>query len=137
MISDTLATLGAFVGAEDFEKATFEWQADEQSAPVKFEITYKKEATVADFEYINMAGRGGENNSLMARTVHRLVRLVSVNGEKPEGNGQLPLASCESLKPSLLLAFFLAIGGGNGRGKPPAKAPAKKAPAKKVPARKV
>lgn len=133
MILDTLTTLGAFVGAEGFENTSFEWQPDADSAPVKFEIAYKKEATVADFEFINMAGRGAENNSVMARTVHRLVRVVSVNGEKADGDGQLPLASCETLKPALLLAFFLAIGGSKARGKPPGKAPAAKSRKRQAP----
>src|SRR5690606_1352425 len=101
--------LGAFVGPEGFEKTAFEWAPAEGADPVKFDISVKKEATVADFEFINMQDQGADDRSVMARTIHRMVRIHAVNGEKADVD-QLPLADCARRKPGLLLAFFGAIG---------------------------
>lgn len=109
MINDLLSSIGAFVGPEGFEKTAFEWAPTKGADPVKFDISVKKEATVADFEFINMQDQGEDDRSVMARTIHRMVRIHAVNGEKADVD-QLPLADCARLKPGLLLAFFGAIG---------------------------
>lgn len=128
-----LHSIGAFVGTEEFRKTDFEWTPDiEGATPVKFEIGVKKEATVADFEFINMSDQYETDRSVMARTVHRMVRLYSVNGEKSE-EPKIPLEECAMLKPGLLLAFFAAIGGlkkTGGKILPKARARASRAKAK-------
>ena len=109
MIIDQLNTLGAFVTLDGFTETSFEWTPDHGGDPVKFDIAVKQEASVADFEFVNMRDQDAPDRSVMARSVHRLVRVIAVNGEKAD-EGQLSLEDCNKLKPSLLLAFFIAIG---------------------------
>ena len=109
MILDQLSNLGALVGPEGYEKTTAEWTPSEGADPVVFDISVKTEATVADFEFINMAGRGTDDHSVMARAVHRMVRFHKIGGE-PTEEEKLPLDDCARLKPDLLLTLFISIG---------------------------
>lgn len=108
MFLEKLTSLGAFVGKEDFVGASFEWAPDSDSKPVKFDISIKKELTVADFEFINFGEIGSDDQSVMARRVHRLVRVNAVDGVAV-GAEQLPLDQVKQFKPSLLMSFIVAL----------------------------
>lgn len=104
-----LANLGAFVGPEVYEDTDVTWAPTSEAEPVKFEVSVKKESSVSDFEFINMKDAGLDDRSTMARSVHRLVKIRTIGGEKAE-HERLSLDDCMRLKPSLLLALFIAIG---------------------------
>ena len=129
MILDQLGNIGALVSEEGYRTTSFEWTPADGADPVKFDSSVKREPTVADFEFINMQDIGADDRSVMARSVHRMVRIDKINGEKTDQQ-KLSLEDCSRLKPNLLLALFVAIG--DTAKKPPAKTPARKAPARKT-----
>lgn len=108
MFIEKLSSLGALVGPEEFVKTDFEWAPEEGADPVKFEILVKKEITVADYEAIQFGELGGDDASIMARRISRLVRVISVAGEKvPEE--RISIEDAKRLKPSLMMAFIMAV----------------------------
>lgn len=108
MFLDQMASIGAFVGKEEFIKTEFEWSPEEGVDPVKFEISVKKEITVADWEFIQFGELNQDNQSLMARRVSKLVRIHAINGVSVP-NEQMSIEDAKRLKPSLLMAFVFAL----------------------------
>lgn len=129
-----LNSVGAIV-SEGFDPATVEWTPKLGDKPIVFEISVKKEESVADFEFINMTAIAEDNRSVMARSIHRLVRFHSVGGNKAEQE-QLPLEDCYQLKPGLLLALFVKIGNAKKPQAPATKPRARRKPTAKTSARK-
>lgn len=107
MSLDILKSLGAFVSDAQFEKKEVEWRPTEDADPVVYEISVKKESTVADVEFMTV-GNDDEEDSFFAKTVHRRVRINSIDGTDV-GSFQLPYDEVKRLKPTLLMAFMFAI----------------------------
>lgn len=104
-----LESLGAFRGAEKFADEEFDWTPEGSDTPVKFKIKVKLEPSAADFEFVRFSGIGNEDSSGFARQVHRLVRIVSVDGVEVDDDGRLTDEQAQRLTPSLLMAFTEAM----------------------------
>src|SRR3546814_3555745 len=91
------------------EKTAVEWDCGEQDGqPVSgFDIFVKREQSAADWEFITIQGlaktQGDGDHNIMARRVHRLVRLGD------DGPEVIPFDVALAWKPEFLLSLCTAI----------------------------
>lgn len=108
MTIDILSAMGAFVGPESFIRKSFDWRLNDDSPVVHYEVSIKKEPTVADIEFFTVGDLASDDRSIMARRVHKLVRINKID-DKDVGSFQIPHDNVKQLQPSLLMKFIAAI----------------------------
>lgn len=109
MILKKLEQLGAIIGPDQFVKKECSFIPPGSDDAFKFDIFVKLEMSAADYEFINVESAGHDDRHLMARRIHRMVRVLDGDGSDDTALVRIPFETASRFALPLQVAMCLCI----------------------------
>lgn len=109
MILKKLEQLGAIIGPDQFVKKECAFIPPGSEDVFKFDIFVKLEMSAADYEFINVESAGLDDRHLMARRIHRMVRVLDGDGSDESAMVRIPFETASRFSLPLQVAMCLCI----------------------------
>lgn len=109
MILKKLEQLGAIIGPDQFVKKECSFIPPGSDDAFKFDIFVKLEMSAADYEFIFIESAGHDDPHIMARRIHRMVRVLDGDGSDDTALVRIPFETASRFALPLQAAMCLCI----------------------------